>query len=130
MLLLLGWALLTLLEWDNTLAGLPVIDRLINGLFMSVTARTAGFNSIDYNQAADSSNFVTMLLMMIGGSPGSTAGGLKTTTVALIFLMALSRSAVVKPPQSGIEPSRKPPRRGPSVCSPSPWLSQFLVSCC
>jgi trk system potassium uptake protein TrkH len=90
-LLLLGWALLTLLEWDNTLAGLPVIDRLINGLFMSVTARTAGFNSIDYNQAADSSNFVTMLLMMIGGSPGSTAGGLKTTTVALIFLMALSR---------------------------------------
>lgn len=91
LLLVLGWALLTMLEWENTLAKLPVLDRLVNGLFMSVTARTAGFNSIDYNRAADSSNFVTMLLMMIGGSPGSTAGGLKTTTVALMFLMAVSR---------------------------------------
>lgn len=90
-LLLLGWVMLTMLEWEHTLAGMPTIDRLINGLFMSVTARTAGFNSIDYNQAADSSNFVTMLLMMAGGSPGSTAGGLKTTTIALIFMMAVSR---------------------------------------
>jgi len=58
---------------------------------MSVTARTAGFNSIDYAAACDSTNFVTMIFMMIGGSPGSTAGGLKTTTFALIGLVAWSK---------------------------------------
>ena len=59
-------------------------------MFMSVTARTAGF-TIDYGHATDSSNFLTILLMMIGGSPGSTAGGMKTTTFALLGLLAWSR---------------------------------------
>lgn len=86
-----GWILFTLFEWRVTLAGLPVWARPLNGLFMSVTARTAGFNTIDYGQAADSSNFLTILLMSIGGSPGSTAGGIKTTTVALIGLLAWAR---------------------------------------
>jgi trk system potassium uptake protein TrkH len=58
---------------------------------MSVTARTAGFNTVDHAAAADSTNFVTILLMSIGGSPGSAAGGLKTTTVAAIGLLALAR---------------------------------------
>jgi trk system potassium uptake protein TrkH len=58
---------------------------------MSVTARTAGFNTVDYAATADSTNFLTMLLMSIGGSPGSTAGGIKTTTFALIGLLAISR---------------------------------------
>jgi trk system potassium uptake protein TrkH len=58
---------------------------------MSVTARTAGFNTIDYAQASDGANFLTVLLMFMGGSPGSTAGGIKTTTVALIGLLAWSR---------------------------------------
>jgi trk system potassium uptake protein TrkH len=86
-----GWALFALFEWQVSLAGLPWWDRLTNSLFMSVTTRTAGFNTVDYAQATDGSNFLTILLMSIGGSPSSTAGGLKTTTIAIIGLLALSR---------------------------------------
>lgn len=86
-----GGAAFAALEWDQTLKDLPILHRLTNALFLSVTARTAGFNSIDYAQAADSTNFLTILLMMVGGSPGSTAGGIKTTTFALLLLLAWSR---------------------------------------
>jgi trk system potassium uptake protein TrkH len=58
---------------------------------MSVTARTAGFNTVDYAATADSTNYLTILLMSVGGSPGSTAGGVKTTTFALVGLLAASR---------------------------------------
>jgi trk system potassium uptake protein len=90
-LLLGGWIFFTAYEWNLTFAGMPEWARVVNGLFMSVTARTAGFNTIEYGNAADGTNFLTILLMFIGGSPGSTAGGLKTTTVALIGLLAWSR---------------------------------------
>jgi len=83
--------LFALFEWNNCLKDLPIGDKITNSLFMSVTPRTAGFNSIDYGKATDSANLLTMMLMTIGGSPGSTAGGLKTTTFALIGLMAWSR---------------------------------------
>jgi trk system potassium uptake protein TrkH len=86
-----GWGLYLLLEWGNTLAVFAPAERLLNAMFMSVTARTAGFNTVDYGATADSTNFVTMLLMSVGGSPGSTAGGLKTTTFALIGLLAVAR---------------------------------------
>lgn len=86
-----GWLLFTLFEWGVTFAELPAWARPLNGLFMSVTARTAGFHTIDYTEAAYNSSFLTILLMMIGGSPGSTAGGLKTTTIALIGILAWSR---------------------------------------
>lgn len=90
--LLLGaWGVYTSLEWTNVLAGMPIGQKLTNGLFMSVAARTAGFNTVDYASTADSTNFLTILLMSIGGSPGSTAGGLKTTTFALLGLLAFSR---------------------------------------
>lgn len=91
LLIVAGWLFFTVYEWQITFAAMPGWARVMNGLFMSVTARTAGFNSIDYGQAADGSNFFTILLMFIGGSPGSTAGGLKTTTVAIIGLLAWSR---------------------------------------
>lgn len=91
LLLVGGWAVYATLEWNNTLAGMPAWARLLNGLFMSVTARTAGFNTVDYGATADSTNFFTIVLMSIGGSPGSTAGGVKTTTVAVIVLLALAR---------------------------------------
>jgi len=68
-----------------------VADKAANSLFMSVTPRTAGFNTVDYTQTTVSSNFLTILLMSVGGSPGSTAGGIKTTTAALIVLLALAR---------------------------------------
>jgi trk system potassium uptake protein len=86
-----GWVLYTAMEWSATLDGMPAWARTMNGLFMSVTARTAGFSTVDYAEAHAGTNFLTILLMSIGGSPGSTAGGLKTTTFALIGLFAWSR---------------------------------------
>ncbi|MGQ0714144.1 MAG: TrkH family potassium uptake protein [Gemmatimonadaceae bacterium] len=90
-LIVAGWALFTIFEWGATLAELPFPHRLVNSLFLSVTSRTAGFNSIDYASATDSTNFLTILLMFVGGSPGSTAGGVKTTTIALLVLLAWTR---------------------------------------
>lgn len=57
---------------------------------MSVTTRTAGFNTIDLNALSEPGQAITIMLMLIGGSPGSTAGGLKTTTIAVIFITAIS----------------------------------------
>jgi trk system potassium uptake protein TrkH len=91
LLIAVGWGTFAALEWDRTLKGLPAADKLANGLFLSITPRTAGFNAIDYGRASDSANFQTILLMTVGGSPGSTAGGLKTTTAALLVLLAAAR---------------------------------------
>ena len=88
---IIGWMFFAMFEWNNLLQPMTFGGKLMNSLFMSVTPRTAGFNSIDYARATDSSNLLTMIYMMIGGSPGSTAGGLKTTTFALIGLLAWSR---------------------------------------
>lgn len=91
MLTVVGSVLLAAFEWNHTLRDMSLWDKAWNSVFMSVTPRTAGFNTIDYSKATDSSNLLTMLLMTIGGSPGSTAGGIKTTTFALIGLLAWSR---------------------------------------
>jgi trk system potassium uptake protein TrkH len=92
MLLVLGsWPAFAVLEWGNTLAGMPVWAKLVNAMFMGVTPRTAGFNNVNYVQATVGASFLTILLMFIGGAPGSTAGGLKVTTVALPGLLAWSR---------------------------------------
>lgn len=90
-LILTGWILYTAFEWRATLASMPAWAKIWNGLFMSVTARTAGFNSVDYGQVTQVTGFLTVLLMFIGGSPGGTAGGVKTTTFALIGWLAWSR---------------------------------------
>lgn len=90
--LIVGGAIfLTPLEWNGVLREMPWPDRIVNGFFMSITPRTAGFNTIDHAVASDGANFFTILLMFIGGSPGSTAGGVKTTTFALVLLLAYSR---------------------------------------
>ena len=86
-----AWIPFAIFEWNVTLADLPPVHKLMNALFLSITPRTAGFASVDYAAATDSTNFLTMLLMFVGGSPGSTAGGMKTTTVALLVLLAWSR---------------------------------------
>jgi trk system potassium uptake protein len=78
-------------EWNRTLEGFTWGDKLANAVFMSITPRTAGFNAIDYSQASDSTNFLTIMLMSIGGSPGSTAGGMKVTAFMLLILLAWSR---------------------------------------
>jgi len=68
----------------------PVGQRIIYSLFQSVTTRTAGFNTADLSQLSDPGKLIMMVLMLIGGSPGSTAGGMKTTTVATLFLAAMT----------------------------------------
>ncbi len=88
---LLPWPIFAAFEWDRAFQQLSAGDKLANSLFLSITPRTAGFNSLDYAQATDETNFLTMLLMVVGGAPGSTAGGMKVTTFALIALLAWSR---------------------------------------
>lgn len=78
--------LFMIFEWDNTMAGMTVSQRIWSSMFSSVTARTAGFNSVDTGLLTDSSKLLTIFLMFMGGSPGSTAGGIKTTTVVVVFL--------------------------------------------
>lgn len=68
--------------WD----GMPVTDKLWASYFQAVSPRTAGFNTVDLTKLSDSSVLVSVILMMIGGSPSSTAGGFKTTTIAVLFL--------------------------------------------
>jgi trk system potassium uptake protein TrkH len=75
-----------LFERDNLLVGMNVSGQILTSLFSSVTARTAGFNSVDTGSLTDASKMLTIVLMFIGGSPGSTAGGVKTTTIAVMFL--------------------------------------------
>jgi trk system potassium uptake protein len=72
------------LEATGALRHLGVAARVLNALFCSVTARTAGFNTVDFGSMADGTLLVCMVLMFIGGSPGSTAGGIKTTSAAVI----------------------------------------------
>lgn len=89
--LILGGAVLFfLMERKNVLAGMPLHEQIWSSLFNSVTARTAGFNTTDTGALTEGSKFVTMILMFIGGSPGSTAGGIKTTTfvVLVVFIRA------------------------------------------
>ena len=87
-----GWGLLALTEWNTSLAGLSVPDKLLASLFQSVTTRTAGFVTVDQSSLSNAGSLISMLLMFIGGSPGSTAGGAKTTTVAVFFLCSLRLS--------------------------------------
>ena len=71
-------------------ADMPFGERLLASLFAAVSPRTAGFNTTDYNNMSDVGIALTDILMLVGGSPGSTAGGMKTTTVALLALTVLS----------------------------------------
>jgi len=73
-------------EFNN----LPMSERIINSLFQSVTPRTAGFNTADLTKISAIGQVITIILMLIGGSPGSTAGGMKTTTAAVLIFSAIS----------------------------------------
>ena len=68
----------------------PMGERIWSSLFQSVTPRTAGFNTADLTQISETGTAITIMLMLIGGSPGSTAGGMKTTTLAVLFSTAIS----------------------------------------
>ena len=94
-LILTGWLMTCLLEWNNpeTLGAMELGDKLLNGLFQSITLRTAGFAAIDQAKLTEPGKAMAMVLMLIGGSSGSTAGGLKTVTfiVLLLFMAARAR---------------------------------------
>jgi trk system potassium uptake protein TrkH len=86
-----GMLLVLVLEWSNLLRGVPLGEKLWAAWFHSVNPRTAGFNTLDYGRATAPTLFFTILLMFVGGSPGSTAGGIKTTTFGLLVALARSR---------------------------------------
>ena len=106
--ILAGWALFMAFEWNNsgTIGGMNTVDKILNSLFFAVTPRTAGHYTVDMNYFSDGSYLLTNLLMFIGGSPGSTAGGVKTTTfvvLVLTMITACRREKQVRVFKRGIE---------------------------
>jgi trk system potassium uptake protein TrkH len=90
-LLVAGTLAFLALEWDNALRGLPPGERLLASWFQSVTPRTAGFNTVDYGRVSSDTLFFTIFLMFVGASPGSTGGGIKTTTFGLLVALVVAR---------------------------------------
>lgn len=92
--LLIGFGTLGFLiyEWNNpaTMGGLSPGEKILAAYFQSVSARTAGFNSIPLNSLHDVSKSLSIFLMFIGAAPGSTGGGIKVTTMAVILMTVLS----------------------------------------
>ncbi len=91
-LLVLGTAYFFLAEYSNpdTFGSMPVWQKLLNAAFQSTTTRTAGFTSVPQAGFFDQSKAVSIILMLIGGSPGSCAGGIKTVTAGIILAAAVS----------------------------------------
>ena len=81
-----GMLLYAVTEWDASLHALPSVgEKLLNALFQSVSLRTAGFNTLDYGGLEHSTILMMIVWMFIGASPGSTGGGIKTTTFAVLL---------------------------------------------
>jgi len=94
LMLTVGGALVFLgLEWNNpgTMGGMSAGNKILNAFFQSVTVRTAGFAAMEQGLLTDGGKAVAMVLMLIGGSSGSTAGGIKTVTVMVLMLFIWSR---------------------------------------
>lgn len=92
LLILVGAGVICAMEWNNpaTLGPMTVPQKLLAGSFQSVTTRTAGFAAIDQGAMGESTKAMSIVLMLIGGSSGSTAGGLKTVTVAVLLLASVA----------------------------------------
>jgi trk system potassium uptake protein TrkH len=73
-------------EWNWSMSGMTLPERILASLFQAVTPRTAGFNTIDTASLSSSGSLLTMILMFIGGAPGSAAGGIKISTFAVVML--------------------------------------------
>lgn len=76
--------------WFGEYSDMPAGQRFLASLFHAVTPRTAGFNTTDYNDYSGTGIVMTIMLMLVGGAPGSTAGGMKITTVAVLFFTMIS----------------------------------------
>lgn len=92
-LLAAGTIFVLIFEWNGVLAGLSIVDKIQNAWFQSATLRTAGFNSVDIAGIANSTFLVMLFFMFVGGSPGGTAGGIKTTTVAILAMTFFANAA-------------------------------------
>ena len=103
-------------------AGLPAGQRFWASLFQSVTTRTAGFCTVDFAAMSEQGQLLTICLMLVGGSPGSTAGGMKTTTLAVLILSAL---AVFRRQNDGTAFGRRVPVE--TVRSAAAILALYLV---
>jgi trk system potassium uptake protein len=90
-LILIGTVVIFFLEKENALSHLPLKTKLLASLFQSITSRTAGFNTLDYSLMTNGTLFFTVFLMFIGASPGSTGGGIKTTSLGVFIGLVKSR---------------------------------------
>jgi len=90
-LIVFGFVAFLSAEYGNTLADMSIPGKMLNAFFQSVTTRTAGFNSLQQNHLTEFSLLLTLIFMFIGGCPGSTAGGVKTTTFAILGILAWRR---------------------------------------
>jgi len=90
-LILAGMVGFLLLEWNNTLAGASIGEKVLTALFQSVTPRTAGFSTVDYHLLTNATLLFMLVLMFIGASPGSTGGGIKTTSFAVLLALAYAK---------------------------------------
>lgn len=85
-----GTVLMYIFERNYTIAEMSVSDGILASFFGSVTTRTAGFNTVDTAALSPAGKLITIMLMFIGGSPGSTAGGVKTTTIAVLAIFVFT----------------------------------------
>ena len=85
-----GTLLFYLFEHNRLFAGMSFGEQLLNSFFCAVTPRTAGFNAVDNGALSESSKFLSIVFMFIGGAPGSTAGGVKVTTIFVLLLSVRS----------------------------------------
>jgi len=90
-LILSGAIIFYLVEENHIIKGLPLQTKILTSFFQSITPRTAGFNTVDIGALANETILILIILMFIGASPGSTGGGVKTTSAALLFLMIWNR---------------------------------------
>lgn len=90
-LILIGFIIFLIAEWRQSIALFSLKGKILASMFQSVTARTAGFNTLDMAALSNSSLFLLLLLMFIGASPGSCGGGIKTTTFAIVLAMIKAR---------------------------------------
>lgn len=89
-LIIVSFLLFMIVERNNVLAGLPFGEKVLVSMFHSITPRTAGFNTIDTAALTEAGSFLTMILMFIGASPGSTAGGIKITTFVILIMAVIT----------------------------------------
>jgi trk system potassium uptake protein TrkH len=87
----IGFLLFLLFEWQNTLQSFTTSEKFLSAIFQVVTTRTAGFNTLDTGSLTNSSLLLMIIFMMIGASPGSCGGGIKTTTFGVLIGLMISR---------------------------------------